>query len=76
VASVNKQSLREDFTALKAHFAQLSTDGEVDAESHALIEALPMLMQMLKAVFREKSTGKTSANSSKPLLANPRRTSA
>jgi len=51
VASLNKQSLREEFTALKERFGQLSTDGKVGAESRALIEALLMLMQVLIAVF-------------------------
>ena len=51
MASLNKQSLREEFTALKERFGQLSTDGKVGAESRALIEALLMLMQVLIAVF-------------------------
>ena len=64
--SVNKQSLREEFTALKERFGQLSSDGKVGAESRALIEALLMLMQVLMAVFMEKNTPKSSANPSKP----------
>ena len=64
--SVNRQSLREEFTALKERFGQLSSDGKVGAESRALIEALLMLMQVLLAVFMEKNTPKTSTNSSKP----------
>jgi transposase len=66
VPSVNKQSLREEFTALKERFGQLSTDGKVGAESRALIEALLMLMHVLMAVFMEKHTPKSSTNSSKP----------
>ena len=76
MASVNKQSLREEFTALKERFGQLSTDGKVGAESRALIEALLMLMQVLMAVFMEKSTSKTSANSSKPSSQTPKDESA
>ena len=64
--SVNKQSLREEFTALKERFGQLSSDGKVGTESRALIEALLMLMQVLIAVFMEKNTPKSSTNSSKP----------
>jgi transposase len=66
VPTVNKQSLREEFTALRERFGQLSTDGKVGAESRALIEALLMLMQVLMAVFMEKNTPKTSTNSSRP----------
>lgn len=66
MASVNKQSLREEFTALKERFGQLSTEGKISVESRALFEALLMLMQVLMAVFMEKNTPKTSTNSSKP----------
>ena len=66
MASVNKQSLREEFTALKDRFGQLCAEGKVGAESRALFEALLMLVQVLMAVFMEKHTTKTSANSSKP----------
>jgi len=66
VSSLNKQSLREEFTALKERFGQLSAGGKVGAESRALIEALLTLMQVLIAVFMEKNTRKTSTNSSKP----------
>ena len=45
MASLNKQSLREEFTALKERFGQLASDGKVGAESRALIEALLMLMR-------------------------------
>ena len=64
--SVNRQSLREEFTALKDRFGQLCTDGKVSAESRALFEALLMLLSVLMAVFMEKHTTKTSTNSSKP----------
>ncbi len=74
--SVNKQSLREEFTALKDRFGQLSTDGKVGAESRALIEALLMLMQVLMAVFMEKNTSKSSVNSSKPSSQSPKDESA
>ena len=66
MASVNKQSLREEFEALKGRFGQLSTAGKISAESRALIEALLTLLQVLMAVFMEKHTSKTSTNSSKP----------
>lgn len=66
MASVNKQSLREEFEALKGRFAQLSTDGKLTAESRALVEALLMLLRVLMAVFMERNTPKSSSNSSKP----------
>jgi transposase len=66
VASVNKESLREEFGALKERFGRLCTDGKVSAESRALFEALLMLLQVLMAVFMEKNTPKNSTNSSRP----------
>jgi transposase len=72
VASVNKQSLREEFEILKGRFGELSADGKITAESRALIEALLMLLRMLMAVFLEKNTPKTSTNSSKPSSQMPK----
>jgi len=66
VASVNKQSLREEFDALKGRFKQQCADGQMTADNRALFQALLMLLELLMAVFLEKHTTKTSANSSKP----------
>lgn len=66
MASVNPQSLREELEALKGRFAALCAEGKMAAESRALFEALLMLLQVLMAVFMEKNTRKTSANSSQP----------
>jgi transposase len=72
VASVNKQSLREEFEALKRRFTELGAEGKIPAESRALIEALLMLLQVLMAVFMEKNTVKTSTNSGKPSSRTPK----
>jgi transposase len=72
VASVNKESLREQFGALKERFRRRCTDGKVTAESRALFEALLMLLQVLMAVFMEKNTPKNSSNSSKPASRSPK----
>ncbi len=66
MATVNKQSLREEFETLKGRFEQLSAAGKMSAESRALFETLLMLFELLMAVFMEKHTGKDSTNSSKP----------
>ncbi len=66
MSSVNRQSLREEFTALQERFGQLSADGKLGAEGRALIEALLMLLSVLMAVFMEKNTPKSSTNSSRP----------
>src|SRR5487761_1906395 len=72
MASVNKESLREEFGALQGRFAQLRADGKITAESSALVEALLMLLKVLMAVFMEKNTPKNSTNSSKPASRNPK----
>ena len=72
MASVNRESLREEFGALKERFGRLCTDGKVTAESRALFEALLMLLQVLMAVFMEKNTPKNSTNSSKPGSQTPK----
>jgi transposase len=72
VASVNKESLREEFGALQGRFAQLRADGKITAESGALVEALLMLLKVLMAVFMEKNTPKNSTNSSKPASRSPK----
>lgn len=72
MASVNKQSLREEFSALKGRFDQLVADGKMAAESRELFQALLMLLELLMAVFLEKHTPKTSANSSRPSSQTPK----
>ena len=76
MASVNKQSLREEFDALKGRFEQLVADGKMAQESRALVEALLMLLQLLMAVFMERHTTKTSTNSSRPSSQTPKDQSA
>ncbi len=66
MASVNKNSLREEFTTLKAQLEQMNSDGKVSAEVGALINALLMLFELLMAVFMEKTTPKNNRNSGLP----------
>jgi len=66
MAIVNKQSLREEFDALKAEFERLTVNGKMAAESRALFQAMLMLFEVLMAVFMEKRTPKDNSNSSLP----------
>jgi hypothetical protein len=66
MATVNRQSLREEYGTLKAAFERLCAEGKMAAESRALFQALLMLFDLLMAVFMEKSTKKDNTNSSKP----------
>ena len=72
MASVNKQSLREEFDTLKARFERLCADGKMAAENRALFQALLMLFEVLMAVFMERHTAKDSTNSSKPSSQSPK----
>ena len=71
MATVNKASLRTEFDALKARFESLCAAGKMSAESRALVDALLMLLELLMAVFMEKHTPKSSANSSLPASQSP-----
>ena len=73
MATVNKASLRTEFDALKARFESLCAAGKMSAESRALVDALLMLFELLMAVFMEKHTPKSSANSSLPASLKPQR---
>ena len=64
--SLNKASLREEFDALKGEFQRLCANGQMAPESRALFQAMLMLFEVLMAVFMEKRTAKTSANSGLP----------
>jgi len=66
MATANKQSLREEFDALKAQFAALLAAGKITTETRTLIQAMLMLFELLLAVWMEKHTKKDSANSSIP----------
>ena len=71
MATVNKASLRTEFDALKARFESLCAEGKMSAESRALFDALLMLFELLMAVFMEKHTPKSPANSGLPPSQSP-----
>lgn len=72
MASVNKESLREEFDTLKSQFERLSATGNMSEEIRTLVRALLMLFEVLMAVFMEKHTAKDSRNSSKPSSQTPK----
>ena len=71
MATVNKASLRSEFDALNARFESLCAEGKMSAESRALFDALLMLFKVLMAVFMEKHTPKSPANSGLPPSQSP-----
>ena len=66
MATVNGASLRAQLDDCRARFEAIKQGGEANAETLALIHALFLLLDILVAVFLEKTTRKTSRNSSLP----------
>ena len=72
MATVNKESLREEYGTLKVVFERLSAEGQMTVESRALFQAMLMLFDLLMAIFMEKNTKKNNTNSSKPSSQTPK----
>jgi len=66
MGSVNGQSVREEAERIKAEFQRISADTKINAETNRLIQSMFMLINLLIAIFLEKSTKKNNKNSSKP----------
>ena len=66
MARINQASLRVQLDECRAQFDAIKQKGEASADTLALINALFMLVDILVAVFLEKTTPKTSRNSSLP----------
>ncbi len=66
MATVNGASLRAQMDDCRARFDGIKRKGEAGAETLALIDALFLLLDILVAVFLEKTTPKTSRNSGLP----------
>ncbi|WP_419643118.1 hypothetical protein [Thiolapillus sp.] len=71
MATVNKQSLREEFDALKGEFERLCASGKMTADSRALFQAMLMLFEVLRVVFMEKRTPKKQHQLQQTVIANP-----
>jgi hypothetical protein len=72
MASVNKVSLRAELDSLKGQFEELCARGRISAQGRALFQALLTLVEVLMAVFMEKSTPKNSRNASVPPSQTPK----
>ena len=66
MASINQHSVREQLAALKAQCQQLTAAGKMSGESQVLFAALLALVEIVVAVFMERTTKKDARNSSKP----------
>jgi hypothetical protein len=66
MASVNGQSVREEAERIKSEFDRITKNKKMDDDSRMLFKSMLMLINLLIAIFLEKSTKKNSKNSSKP----------
>ena len=66
MATVDKQSVRDEFDKIKSSFQEQVAAGKVSTEVGTLFNTLMMLFNIILTIFMEKSTKKTSANSSIP----------
>jgi transposase len=66
MASINRQSVREEAERIKKEFELLTENKKIDTESKMLFQSMLMLINLLVAIFLEKTTRKNNKNSSKP----------
>jgi transposase len=66
MASLDKQSVRNEVARLKADFEQLCRDGKITHESKVLMGSLFMIVELILSIFLERVTKKDNKNSSMP----------
>lgn len=66
MATVNRESLREEAERIKAEFQLITKNKKIDSETSMLFQSMLMLINLLVAIFLEKTTVKNNKNSSKP----------
>src|SRR5277367_338112 len=66
MGTINQQSVREEAERIKIEFGRLSTEKKINSETKMLIQSMFMLINLLIAIFLEKTTKKNNKNSSKP----------
>ena len=64
--SVNSISLRDKFNVYKTDIVSLQEEGKISKEAGKVIKRLCLLLEIIIAIFFEKTTKKTSKNSSIP----------
>ena len=66
MATINKQSVRDEFEKIKTSFDEQVKAGKVSTETAMLFNALILLFGIVLSIFMEKMTKKNSLNSSIP----------
>lgn len=66
MGTLNQQSVREEAERIKTEFDRLSVNKKINSETKMLIQSMFVLINLLIAIFLEKTTKKNNKNSSKP----------
>lgn len=66
MANIEKKSVREEVSKVKAEFEKLQQNGKVSSEVAALMSSMLMIMELILSIFLERRTRKNSRNSSLP----------
>ena len=66
MASLDKSSVRNEVSRLKADFEQLCAEGKITSESKVLMNSMFMIVELILSIFLERTTQKNSHNSSIP----------
>jgi len=66
MASIDNQSVRDEFERIKSEFTTLTGNKKMSPESVTLVNGLILLFELILSIFLEKNTKKTTLNSSKP----------
>ena len=68
MATVNRESLREEAERIKAEFQLITKNKKIDSETSMLFQSMLMLINLLVAIFLEKTTVKNNKNSIASLI--------
>lgn len=66
MANLDKASVRSEVSRLKADFEKLCAEGKLTCESQAIMNSLFLVVELILAIFLERTTKKDTTNSSKP----------
>jgi len=66
MAQVDKTTVRNEVSRIKADFEQLCSDGKITTEIKFLMNSMFMIMELMLSIFLEKTTKKGNKNSSIP----------
>lgn len=66
MASLDKTSVRAEVSQLKTDFERLCAEGKISSETKTLFTSMFMIIELILAIFLERTTKKDNKNSSKP----------